>query len=575
MKHIGIILIAAISLIMLTSCPQPLTKAVMDNARDEIAPVITIVSPVEYSSFGRTLQITGIVSDLSDDSGTVGTVDTLTWEILSQTVASEVTINSDGSFLIESETTLKENIVVDLKATDWNGNSSELRLPLVYEGNDIPSLSIIPGNREVELSWDNVPGVETYTLFMEASSQAPTVNSLVNISGISSPYTMTNLKDGTVYSFLLKGSSESGPDNYSTVVRGIPLSKYHLFPSIETTFNHVEVHWTAIDGIEFYEVMRSISPGGPFASVSGPISGNSFNDWNVQQGESYYYGIKPAEYCDIISEAAEGRLDPFPPYKNAEVAHYMTPQNPQNSVVKDNYLFIADGDRGLHVADISSPSVPIHVTTLSIDNGVHDLVISGDTIYATNGWDKMYVIDISDPTQPSVTGSVIVTSSQAEGIDVDGNIVAISCFNDGFSLVDVSDPAHPVQTYHENQTGGIYTLGQVHNAELKTIGMSLYLFLSENNSSLIYKITGSDASPALEGIAEFEDGINPVGSNEIAISDDNQYAFLSNSSSIYSFSLADLTSPVKLSSLAVGGTGGAVGISLEGDRAFAAHRFDT
>ncbi len=314
---------------------------------------------------------------------------------------------------------------------------------------------------------------------MEASSQAPTVNSLIKVTDISSPYTMKNLKDGTVYSFLLMGSSDSGPDNYSEVVRGIPLSTYHLFPRIETTFNHIEIEWTALDGINSYEVMRSDNTAGPFTSISGPVSGNSFNDWNVLQDEVYYYGVKPAEYCDIISEAAEGRLNPFPPFKNAEVSHYMTSENPQNSVVKDNYLFIADGDRGLHVADISSPSVPIPIATLDIYNGVHDLVISGNTIYATNGWDKMYVIDITDPTQPSITGSVVVTGSQAEGIDVEGNIVAVSCFNDGFSLVDVSDPSNPVLTHHENKTGGIYPLGQVHNAELKKFGTSfLYIFIS-------------------------------------------------------------------------------------------------
>lgn len=560
LRYINAIIVLALT-ILLSSCPTPLTRTVMDNANDLIAPEITISSPAEYSSYGRTIQITGSVSDLADSSGVAGDVDTLTWEILTQTLPQEVTISADGSFLIESDITLTENIVISLNAVDWNGNSTEIRLPLVYEGNDIPSFEADPKSRQVVLTWDVVPGVETYTVYIEASALAPTVNSVNKISGITSPYTIDNLKNGTVYSFLLEGSSAAGPDNYSTVVRGIPLSTYDLFPRVQTGFNHLEVEWTALDGINSYEVMRSSSPNGPFSSVSGPITAVTYNDWNVRQGEVYYYGIKPAEYCDIVSETAEGRLYPFPPYKDAEVAHYMTPASPRNSAVKDNYLFIADYSSGLHVADITVPSVPLPVTTLSISSA-KDVVISGNTAYVTGG-QSLYVVDITDPSNPGITGSVQVTNSQAEGLDVQGNLVAVACFNDGFSLVDVSDPANPVVSHHEEKTGGTYTLGQAYDAELRVIGSLMYLFLSNNLTTAIYRIAGTPGSPILYARSN-----TLPGSDEVAVSENGSYLYLAGSWYIRSYSIVSLFSPTSLDLLDPSPDEPVEGIAVSGDRAY-------
>ncbi len=552
----------AISTLILTSCPQPLTKMVMNSAKDLIPPEIIILSPTDYSSFSRTVQVQGTVTDLSDDSGLSGRVESLSWEILAQTVPAETIVNPDGSFLVEYDTTLTENIVISLNAIDWNGNSSELRLPLVYTGNDIPTLSIEPGNRQVVLTWDDVPGVETYTIYMESSALAPTVDSVNRLNNVTSPYTIDNLKDGTIYSLLLHGSSATGPDNFSSVVRGIPLSTFHLFPRVETTFNHIQVDWPALDGINTYEVMRSGNPDGPFSSVSGPISGTTYKDWNVQQGKIYYYGVKPAEYCDIISETAEGRLHPFPPYRDAEVAHYMTPEYPKSSEIKGQYLFIADYYNGLHVADITVPSVPLPVTTLNLPSGASDLVISGNTAYVTGG-SSLYVVDITDPVNPSLSGSVVVTSSQAEGVDVQGSLVSVACFNDGFSLVDVSNPTNPILSRHENKTGGIYDLGQAYNSELRTIGSYLYLFISNNSSTAIYRIAGTPASPILYARSN-----SMMSSDEIAISEDGSYAYIASSWYLRTYNLSSLYSPTLLDTLDPSPDEPVEGIAVSGDRAY-------
>ena len=157
-------------LILFAACPSPLSRVVLDNAKDDIAPVITISSPTENSSYGRTILIQGTVTDQVSTKGDGGRVDTLSYEILAHTTPQSATLNADGSFLISIDTSLTENIVIELRATDWNGNVATARLPLVYEGNDIPSFQAVSGNRRATLSWNPVPGATSYTLYFEPSA---------------------------------------------------------------------------------------------------------------------------------------------------------------------------------------------------------------------------------------------------------------------------------------------------------------------------------------------------------------------------------------------------------------------
>ena len=559
------VLTAVISVltILLSSCPLPLTDTVMNNARDAVAPVIKITTPASYSSYSRTLYIEGKVTDLSDSGGAPGRIQNLYWEILTQTSAEKVNIQQGGNFTIEYNvpSTLTENIVLYFKAEDWNGNTSDFRLPLVYQGNDIPSFSVTGGNRKAVLTWDNVPGADTYTLYFEPSALTPAENSSAAIEDISSPYTLENLKDGTTYSFLLKASSTAGPDNYSSVQRTIPLSTMHLFPRTTGTFNYIEITWPVADGINTYEVFRSESPSGPFKSISGPITGGSYKDWNVHQGTSYFYSIRPSENCSILSKCSEGRLHPFPPFTNSKVADYMSPEYPQSSAVKGNYLYITDYRNGLNVVDISEPSVPINVAELNIPSA-DEIVISGNTAYIT-GRDTLYIVDISDPFNPNITGSTIVTVSQAEGLDIYNDIAAVACFNDGFSLVDISDPSSPSVSYHENLTGGIYDLGQVYNTKLKEINGTLYLFISDINKTPVYKITGSASNISLSG-----ESSTMCGSDECDFSENGNYIFLASSWYLTSYDITNPSNPVNPSQFNPSPNAGVERVNIIQDRAY-------
>lgn len=70
-------------------------------------------------------------------------------------------------------------------------------------------------------------------------------------------------------------------------------------------------------------------------------------------------------------------------------------KNPGKIYVKDNYLFVNEVDKGIHVYDNTDPSNPTPVSFINIPGNV-DLSIKGSVLYADSYMD-LVVIDINDP----------------------------------------------------------------------------------------------------------------------------------------------------------------------------------
>ncbi len=539
--------ILAASALLLASCPSPLTRIELSSAKDDAPPVITITSPAENSSFGRTIVIDGRVADTASASGLAGSVSALSFEILAHTLPQPAVVGADGTFQIMISTTLTDNIVIELRATDWNGNTSTARLPLTYEGNDIPTFQAQSGNRKITLTWDPVPGVSSYTLYFEPSSLAPTVDSVGRREAVSSPYVFVDLDNGQIHSFLLRGHSTSGSDNYSQVIRSVALSSFDLFPTVTPYFNRINVDWRPFPGISQYEVMRATSPDGEFRSASGPVSGGTYTDTNVQQGVTYYYAVKPALYSDTLSEAAEAIPDPFSTYLDSEIGLYKSVTFPVSTAVKGHYLYVADYYGGLRVADISRPTTPLPVATVSSINAVRDVAIDGDRAYVAHG-QSLSAFDISDPASPVLLDTLPVTTSaaggQAEGVSVLGSWAFVACFNDGFSVVDVSDPGNLSEAYHYSVSVNPDALAgsQFYSTAAVDRSGTTVLFVTTLAETAVYTVTGPAASPTLT----FRSKNMPFG-YDIDVA--GSYAYLASGWYLEVWDTATLTAPFRAGQL--------------------------
>lgn len=79
-----------------------------------------------------------------------------------------------------------------------------------------------------------------------------------------------------------------------------------------------------------------------------------------------------------------------------------TLKNPGKIYVKNNYIFVNEKYKGIHVIDNSDPSAPVNKAFIHID-GCIDIALKGDIIYADNAVDLIALKANSDFTSVQVT----------------------------------------------------------------------------------------------------------------------------------------------------------------------------
>ena len=94
---------------------------------------------------------------------------------------------------------------------------------------------------------------------------------------------------------------------------------------------------------------------------------------------------------------------PFLPFRNSVVAMPAGEiQDPGKICEKDNYLYINEIKKGVHVIDNNDPSNPRLISFINIP-GNGDIIIYGNILYA-DSYSDLVAIDISDPTRAKEVG---------------------------------------------------------------------------------------------------------------------------------------------------------------------------
>lgn len=131
--------------------------------------------------------------------------------------------------------------------------------------------------------------------------------------------------------------------------------------------------------------------------------------------------------------------------------------------VENNLLFFIDPLTGTIIYDITDPYLPQYQGIYP--HGYFDLWVSGDYLYLTNSYLGISIIDVSDPTTPTLITDYIV-SENAEAIFLDDDILYIANNWDGIEAVDVSTPSEPVQA-------GVFDIPQ-RTFDFKVAGSTIY-----------------------------------------------------------------------------------------------------
>lgn len=105
-------------------------------------------------------------------------------------------------------------------------------------------------------------------------------------------------------------------------------------------------------------------------------------------------------------------------------------------------LYVADNRGSLRVVDVADPSTPTEIGALE-DIEAFDVEIEGHYAYVSGANDGMFILDITHPSSPSLTG-VFDVSNQTQSVAIQ-EPYAFVCMGKTLRVVDISSPAEPAE----------------------------------------------------------------------------------------------------------------------------------
>ncbi len=193
---------------------------------------------------------------------------------------------------------------------------------------------------------------------------------------------------------------------------------------------------------------------------------------------------KPNEPESIVPEDTSGG------YKI--VTRFPTPGYAQDVIIKDDLLYIAQGEGGLLIVGVNDPENPqtVSVTTEEVRGYSTKIAIKDSAVYLAAGTFGITAIDVANPSEPFVTVSNL-NMKPARNILIWGNYMFTATSEQGVSIAEISYPVQP------DMRGGINTTGYAYG--LASTADSSYLMVACGEMGLsIY-----DISDFQEGFGEY------------------------------------------------------------------------
>ena len=288
------------------------------------------------------------------------------------------------------------------------------------------------------------------------------------------------------------------------------------------------------------------------------------NSWNTTLINRCGYGgdCHAVQVVDSIAYFGDGAY--------LEIMNISDPSNPVrlgliempsliwDVVVSGSYAYVADGDDGLRIIDISNLASPTETGFLgtSTAGAAWDVAISGSYAYVAEGFDGLRIIDVSNPAAPTETGFFDSDSGYTWSVAVSGSYAYVANDTTGLRIIDISDPADPTETGFfdtGNQANGVAISGS-------------YAYVTDGDGGLRIIDISNPAGPTETGFLD-TDGC----ALDVAVSDPYAYVVDNN----YGLRIINISDPANPTEVGFFNTDGyAVGIAVSGSYAYVANGFE-
>jgi hypothetical protein len=250
-------------------------------------------------------------------------------------------------------------------------------------------------------------------------------------------------------------------------------------------------------------------------------------------------------------------------------------------LVSGNRAYLANGEDGLRVYDISDPAAPKNIGHLIPDGGgkitlTDGIALAGTNLFTANYADGLRVLDVSHPENPV---SIAHANSYSEtnfgciyfSVTVAGNLVYAACAGDGIRVYDVSDPTHPAEVAHRFEENLEFSPDP--GPLTRAIALSgNHAYVANGRDGLhIYNVSSPTNLIPVGHVAE-----NGSGGSAYDVAVSGNYAYVANSAD--GMRIYDVSNPTNI--VNVGhtnnntGHGRAVGVTVAGNYVLLANYFD-
>ena len=109
------------------------------------------------------------------------------------------------------------------------------------------------------------------------------------------------------------------------------------------------------------------------------------------------------------------------------------------------YLYVACGDAGVQVVDVSDPLAPVLMGRCTTGGAAEDAVAYDGGACVAAGSAGLRLVDAQQPATPVLAGGLAGGTAPSQGICVRGQTAYVAAGADGLRIVSIADPAHPAQ----------------------------------------------------------------------------------------------------------------------------------
>ena len=206
-----------------------------------------------------------------------------------------------------------------------------------------------------------------------------------------------------------------------------------------------------------------------------------------------------------------------------------------NLFILDNYAYVGDG-YDLEIIDISNPSIPKEFIRFYCHGPVHDVYVSGNYAYVARNYMGLEIIDISNLSFP-IAVSQFDDGGCSEGVYISGNYAYVADSSDGLEIFDISEPSNP------SKVGQFYDFGSATDVYIS----GKYAYVADSSDGLEIIDISKPSTPSKVG--QYKDGGYAVG---VYVS--GNYAYVADSGDgLEIIDISDPSTPTELGQFNDGG----------------------